>query len=97
MEDAESGAVQAPLPHTADWIGVVGGLFPFLFSWRAAPGVPPDWVAVVGGVVALTAGAFTTALLRRTPPEQRTARIAMTSLLLAVGVVQLVVRGFGLN
>ncbi|WP_157069755.1 hypothetical protein [Sandaracinus amylolyticus] len=94
MDDAESGAMAPAFPHTADWIGAVGAIFPFFFSYR--PGGVPDWVAIAGGFVALVAGAFTVSLLKRTPPALRTPRIVATIALLTIGSLQLVLRGFGL-
>ena len=94
MHDAESGAMAPAFPHTADWIGAVGAIFPFFF--RYAPEGVPDWVALAGGMVALVAGAFSVSLLKRTPPGLRTARIVATIALLTIGSMQLVLRGFGL-
>lgn len=94
MDTAESGAMAPVFPHTADWIGAVGIVFPLFFTDRANGAA--DWVAMVGGLTAVICGAFTISLLKRTPPEQRTVRIAATSVLLVVGSLQLVLRGFGL-
>lgn len=102
MDEAEQGAMPPAFPHTADWVGVVGGLFPFLFTYhevREVNGVVVsyvDYVAIVGGIVALAAGAMTIPVLRRTPAETRAKRIAATGVLFALAFVQLALRGFGL-
>src|SRR5687768_11255278 len=100
MDQAEQGAMAPAFPHTADWIGIVGGVFPFAFRYRdvsATNGMSvsdQDWVAIAGGTVALGAALFTIALLKRTPPELRSKRIASTAVLFVLGVFQLVLRGF---
>lgn len=101
MDDAESGAMAPAFPHTADWVGFVGGLFPFVFSYRETHHVNGavvsslDWVAIAGGTVALGASLFTLALLKRTPDESRTKRLGATLALSGLALQQLVFRGFG--
>ena len=93
MDLAEQGAMSPAFPHTADWIGFVGGLFPFLFSHREGN---VDWVAIAGGTAALVAALFGLAVLKRTPREMRSKRIVATVLLFMLGVLQFGLRGFGL-
>ncbi|MDQ3033296.1 MAG: hypothetical protein M3Y87_12830 [Myxococcota bacterium] len=101
MDDAEQAAMAPAFPHTADWIGFVGGLFPFVFSYRETHSINGevvssiDWVAIAGGGAALVAAIFTLALFRRTPTESRTKRVAATLALAGLALVQLVFRGFG--
>ena len=101
MDDAEQAAMAPAFPHTADWIGFVGGLFPFVFSYRETHEVNGqvvssiDWVAIAGGSCALAAAVFTLALFRRTPSESRNKRVAATLALSGLALVQLVLRGFG--